>query len=341
MSIDAEKKKFAFPKLENLLYESIKKISKECGTLIGKKVAAENSKIDITNIEGYLSSNDANYMLVTAEVEEGYKGQMYMLFPLKDAVVLGGLLLAMDEQQIKEKTKEETLDDEYTDAFMEFGSQVCGMLDGVFRNHLRKSVHVKQSQNTLFNLQKAGEFPTELLKGECVALYSDMTVTGFDRGKLSMFIPKDLGEALYEETIEIYDEGREKDYIGTVLVVNPVLSETKTMKRSLDKGQYKVLIAKDGVSTITTLQKEKVDIILMDMELPKEKGVSICEKIRRNLLTEEIPIIMCSSSPTQQQVVDSIKAGAQDFIVKPCDEDKLLDKIKRNMLRKPAMSVLN
>ncbi|HLG29932.1 MAG TPA: response regulator, partial [Candidatus Brocadiales bacterium] len=68
---------------------------------------------------------------------------------------------------------------------------------------------------------------------------------------------------------------------------------------------------------------------------------SVCERIRRNILTEEIPIIMCSSSPTHQQVIDSIKAGAQDFIVKPFDEEKLLEKVGRNVLRRSEEPVLN
>lgn len=350
MGTDSEKKKSAFPKLENLLHEAIKKISTDGGKLIGKQIIFENYYFDIMLLDKFLSRNTTNYMLVKAEVEESYKGCLYMLFPVKDAIVISGLLLTIDEQQIREKAKGETIDDETADAFKEFGSQVCGILDGVFRKNLPKPIHIKQSQNTFFNLQKVptgesasgttGEFPPELLKDEYLALTSNMLISGFDNGKFSLFIPRVLGEAFYEETGEIHED-EEKDYIGVVLVVNPVLAEVKAVKEYLDKGQYKVLAAKDGITAIATLQKENIDIILMDIELLKDDGISVCERIRRNILTEEIPIIMCSSSPTHQQVIDSIKAGAQDFIVKPFNEEKLLEKVERNVLRRSEEPVLN
>lgn len=340
MDTDSEKKKTSFPKLENLLHEVIKKISTDGGKLIGKQIIFENYYFDIMLLDKFLSRNTTNYMLVKAEVEESYKGCLYMLFPVKDAVVISGLLLTIDEQQIREKAKGETIDNETADAFKEFGSQICGILDGVFRKNLPKPIHIKQSQNTFFNLQKAGEFPPEILKDEYLALTANMVISGFDPGKFSLFIPKVLGESFYEEAGEI-QEDEEKDYTGVVLVVNPVQAEVKAVKEYLDKGQYKVLVAKDGITAIAALQKENIDLILMDIELPKDNGISVCERIRRNLLTEEIPIVMCSSSPTHQQVIDCIKAGAQDFIVKPFDEEKLLEKAERNMLRKSTVTVLN
>ncbi|HLG30203.1 MAG TPA: hypothetical protein VI387_08345, partial [Candidatus Brocadiales bacterium] len=213
MGTDTEKKKSAFPKLENLLHEATKKISADGGKLIGKQIIFENYYFDIMLLDKFLSRNNINYMLVKVEVEESYKGFFYMLFPVKDAIVISGLLLTMDEQQIREKAKGETIDDETADAFKEFGSQICGILDGVFRKNLPKPIHIKQSQNTFFNLQKVpngesasgttGEFPPELLKDEYIALTSNMLISGFDNGKFSLFIPRVLGEAFYEESGEI------------------------------------------------------------------------------------------------------------------------------------------
>lgn len=340
MGTDSKEKKSAFPKLENLLHEVTKRISIDGGNLIGKQISFENYYFDIMTLDKFLSRNNINYMLVKAEVEEAYKGCLYMLFPVKDAITISGLLIATDEQQIREKIKAEALDDESIDGFKEFGNQICGVLDGVFRKNLPNPIHIKQSQNTLFNLQKAGEFPPELLKDEYLVLTSNMLISGFDNGKFSLFVPRVMGESFYEETGEILED-EEKDYIGVVLVVSPVPEEVKAVKEYLDKAQYRVLVSKDGITAIATLQKENVDLILMDIELPKDNGISVCERIRRNLLTEEIPIIICSSSPTHEQVIDSIKAGAQDFIVKPFDEEKLLEKIERNMLRKSTVAVLN
>ncbi|MGR3311275.1 MAG: response regulator [Candidatus Brocadiales bacterium] len=342
MSTSSAKRKSTFPKLENLLCETIKRISTECGTLIGKQIIFENYQFDIMTIDRFLSQDNTNYMLIKAAVEESYKGYLYMLFHAKDAIAISGLLMAIDEQQIREKIKEETLDDETTEAFQEFGNQVSGMLDGAFRKNLPNPIHIVQSQNTPFNRQKAEELPPKLLKEEGVVLTSDMSISGFDTSIFSLFLPKVLGEAFYEETIEIQEEDdEEKDYIGVVLVVGTTTAEVKAVKKYLDKGQYKVMASKDGITSIITLQNEKVDLILMDIELPRDNGISVCEKIRRNLLTEDIPIVMCSSSPTHQQVVNSMKAGAQDFIVKPFDGEKLLEKVERNMLRKSAASILN
>lgn len=85
---------------------------------------------------------------------------------------------------------------------------------------------------------------------------------------------------------------------------------------------------------LSTLGKTNIDLVLMDIYMPGVDGITLCERIKRNAMVEDVPIIICSAHPTQENVIRAVRAGAADFIVKPVTRQKLMEKINKHMLNK-------
>ncbi len=68
--------------------------------------------------------------------------------------------------------------------------------------------------------------------------------------------------------------------------------------------------------------------------MPELDGIEICKKIKKTPYTKGIPIIMVSDKPTEASVIESLQAGARDFLVKPLSKDKLLQRIDKYKVKK-------
>ena len=82
------------------------------------------------------------------------------------------------------------------------------------------------------------------------------------------------------------------------------------------------------------LRKQRPDLILMDMNMPEIDGLEVTRRIKASELLAAIPIIMVTGNNTKIDVMNCLKAGASDYIVKPINREILLDKISK-LLTKP------
>lgn len=98
----------------------------------------------------------------------------------------------------------------------------------------------------------------------------------------------------------------------------------------LVKEGYFVIQADDGLQVLSILEKEKVDLVILDVLMPNLDGFSTCEKIR-NL--SNIPIMMLTAKSDERDRIHGIKIGADDYVVKPFSPKELLVRIEA-MLRR-------
>ena len=80
------------------------------------------------------------------------------------------------------------------------------------------------------------------------------------------------------------------------------------------KEGYDVLIAKDGAEALQLFEKEKVDLILLDIMMPKVDGYEVCREIRK---TSHVPIIMVTARGEDFEKIMGLDIGADDYIIKP------------------------
>lgn len=108
----------------------------------------------------------------------------------------------------------------------------------------------------------------------------------------------------------------------TILVVEDNIDVHNLIKELLEKEQYKVLDAYSGTESIMILEKQEVDLILLDLMLPGLNGEEIIKQIKN------IPIIVISAKISPEDKVNALLEGANDYITKPFNKEELLARIK-------------
>ena len=103
------------------------------------------------------------------------------------------------------------------------------------------------------------------------------------------------------------------------------------IRRGLSDGGYSVTVRGDGQSAWTEAQKNRYDLVLTDVLLPKMNGIDLCKKVKAS--EPLYPVIMLTALGTTDDKVDGLDAGADDYMVKPFEMRELLARI-RTVLRR-------
>lgn len=102
--------------------------------------------------------------------------------------------------------------------------------------------------------------------------------------------------------------------------------------KGLEEHRYKIKTAKNGIEAETLIAIENFDLIILDIMLPDINGIELCRRIRIN--DQQTPILMLSALDQVQNKVSGLKAGADDYLVKPFHFGELLARIEALLRRK-------
>ena len=118
--------------------------------------------------------------------------------------------------------------------------------------------------------------------------------------------------------------------IYKILIVEDDLDMQEMMVTFLQKSGYMVTAAKSASELSKEINSQRIDLILLDVMLGDENGISICREIRE---TNNIPIIIVSALSADQDRLSGFEVGADDYIVKPFNPQILLAKVKAILKR--------
>jgi putative two-component system response regulator len=110
-----------------------------------------------------------------------------------------------------------------------------------------------------------------------------------------------------------------------VLAIDDIIIHLRTIRNTLEK-YYEVKVVKSGEQALLVLASTKIDLILLDIEMPGMSGFDILNMIKSMPSTREIPVIFVSSHVSVDLIAQALKHGAVDYIVKPFDPEVLLKK---------------
>ena len=116
----------------------------------------------------------------------------------------------------------------------------------------------------------------------------------------------------------------------TILVVDDEPAIVDVLTYNLKKAHYRVLVARDGRSAIEIAQKERPDLIILDLMLPGMDGLEVCSSLRRE---GDVPIIMLTARDEEVDRVVGLELGADDYVVKPFSVRELLARVKTVLRR--------
>ncbi|NEQ40562.1 MAG: response regulator [Okeania sp. SIO3I5] len=118
---------------------------------------------------------------------------------------------------------------------------------------------------------------------------------------------------------------------GIILIVDDNLSNLKILATLLKDNSYQVKKAIDGESALLSIETDIPDLILLDIKMPELDGYQVCERLKANPKTQEIPVIFISAL---NEVFDKVKAfeiGGIDYVTKPFQEEEVLARIKSQL----------
>ncbi|GBF85406.1 two-component system response regulator [Aphanothece sacrum] len=122
------------------------------------------------------------------------------------------------------------------------------------------------------------------------------------------------------------------DYFGrNILIVDDIPDNLRFLSASLSRQGYQVRCVKNGAMALITAQKSPPDLILLDIKMPEMDGYEVCEKLKANELTRDIPVIFLSALDDVFDKVKAFTVGGADYISKPFEIQEVLVRIEHQL----------
>ncbi len=113
-----------------------------------------------------------------------------------------------------------------------------------------------------------------------------------------------------------------------ILLVDDADTILMMERMMLNKKAYELVTAKDGVEALEKVERERPDLILLDVVMPKMNGFEVCQRLREKEATKSIPIIMVTTRGEEDNVEAGFKSGCNDYVTKPINGMELLTKVR-------------
>ncbi|MCJ7677940.1 MAG: response regulator [Anaerolineales bacterium] len=117
----------------------------------------------------------------------------------------------------------------------------------------------------------------------------------------------------------------------TVLIVDDEMSNTQLFGMMLELEGYRPLAAFDAPTALEALRLQTPDLMIVDVMLPGESGLQLCQKVRGELGLTDLPIVIVSAKSQLVDVQAGLAAGANTYLTKPVTKAELLSAVRRAM----------
>lgn len=127
--------------------------------------------------------------------------------------------------------------------------------------------------------------------------------------------------------------------MNTILIIEDEQHVADLIKQSLEEEGYKVLHASDGIKGVEFVKEEAIQLVILDLLLPKMNGLEVCRQIRNEGYTE-LPVLILTALGSAENIVLGLDTGADDYLAKPFKLIELKARI-RNLLRRSEFFDVN
>lgn len=125
-------------------------------------------------------------------------------------------------------------------------------------------------------------------------------------------------------------EAQESSYEATILVVDDNKEIVYSISELLKYEGYRAVPAYDGMQALDVMEKEQIDLILLDVMMPRLNGLSALMKLREKT---KIPVIILSAKTEESDKVSGLVLGADDYVEKPYNPAELMARVKAHLRR--------
>jgi two-component system chemotaxis response regulator CheY len=126
------------------------------------------------------------------------------------------------------------------------------------------------------------------------------------------------------------------DYRMKVLVVDDFATMRKIVRNILKQiGFENIIEAEDGSVALRMIKNEQVGLVVTDWNMPNMSGLGLLTELRANPNTAKLPVLMVTAEGLKENVMEAVKAGVNNYVVKPFTAEVLQEKIE-NIFKKQA-----
>lgn len=353
--------------LHEMLESALKQAGEESGMLLGQELSISLTDSLATSKTAYFGDLEDAIFVIGVDSREAYVGQFYLLFSLRDAIVMSSTLLGIPPARIQEKKRLAIIENDDIDAFSEIGNMMNGSFNTVFQGALPNKVHLKVLPPKKF-IPDVDQLSEEepIPEGEYLMFRSRLEMAGQDLNYLDVLIPVPLGdqfdppsqtpepvtgegegvvgpgagESVAGETAPVADEGD----LSAGAVAAPFSGEggVDSIVVLQDDADARRLIA-DGVQ-FTGFQivegalddnikdlfaGRNVRLVIIGSMDADDRELAVCIKVMALRQDFPPPIMMSAERWTRTAALKALKYGARDIVLTPCSEDELAAKVRR------------
>jgi CheY-like chemotaxis protein len=115
---------------------------------------------------------------------------------------------------------------------------------------------------------------------------------------------------------------------GRILIADDNTQNRELLEAYLADEGHEILMTADGRQTVDVATEQQPDLILLDIMMPKLSGYEVCEKLKSDERTKNIPILMVTALRDMADIEKAVAAGADDFLSKPVHRIELKTRVK-------------
>ena len=334
-----------YPKLQNILEASLRQAALDGSMLLGHELSLKEAEGAIGTKQDYAAGMENASFVVGVKSQEEYDGTFYMVFSLRDAIVLGSLLLGVPLARVSEKKKLAIIDSDDVDAFSEFTNQVIGSFNPVFKANLAGKIHLKLLDPKKFIPGSDAITPDmPLPDGDYFICRSQLEMPEQELDRIDILVPAPLAslidppedaEAVPAEATSAAEEEEPVEARPacpateerTVLILEENSADREFFQEALSTTEIKTIAADPGADLSGFFPEPPLNAVILGVNEADDHEFSICVKIRTMSAGESVPVIMCAREWTRTGVLKALKYGAKEIIMKPCTPDELRGKL--------------
>lgn len=116
-----------------------------------------------------------------------------------------------------------------------------------------------------------------------------------------------------------------------ILLVDDSNTAIMIERMLLRSAPYDIVVARDGREAVAVAERERPDLIVMDVMMPNMTGLEACQALRAKEDTRDIPIILVTTRGEPESIDAGFDSGCSDYVMKPIDGQELLSKIGKHL----------
>jgi len=309
--------------LRNTLYKSVQSGEEELSDLLGKSLELTEDIFTVKNKADILAEYQDKIVQTKLLVNGDRHGEIYALFSMRDAILLGATLLMMPEEEINKKAKQNNFGDDEADAFGEIINIWTGALSKVFEEYYPRKLHIKKDRMeslapAKIEMESSEPFPD----GEYLLVSFKMQFGTQALGNLEMVFPLSVLDIKAKQKQYILDQAKGIDTSSPPAVA--ILSENREANKAispvLSTMGFELTYINFRENIKDKLRSHNVTAVLLILSEVSEKSLAKLIKLQ-SLLRNKYPAIVAAPQWTRPQVIQAIKYGAQDIINTPPDSE--------------------